>query len=290
MRVQGVVTMTESAIHDGTTLQLAPGIRAFVRAPNVVQFGSDATRTGMISTTAATEVASRINRLREARTYSTIVGLLAGPLGGPEAARSVVADLVSYRLLVPARRQCVLVLGNGALASQATRLLDEAGVHTRSAVRGESLTRFLLRQDSSHPVVAFDPSVLSPKLDPVLNQRKGPFVPVTQIDARVFVGPVCQPKKGPCPHCIRLYLLDRDPNWDLVTRSRPASAVPEALSAHAGAVAAALLAGRLAGVPDPPGVSAPPPGPGTTVVVDPYGPEQVRTTTLSPHSDCPVCF
>lgn len=273
-----------------TALTLAPGVRAFLRAPDIVQFGSDATRTGMITTPGAAEVARRINRLKDARTHATVVHMLADPLGGIAEAESLVADLISYRLLVPASKPVVLTLGHGLLAAHTNTLLAEAGVETRSAVGGESPAKFLLRSDSWLPLVVFGEIVRASKVDEALRQRKGPIVPVTHLDARVIVGPVWVPVKGPCTICARLYLLDRDPNWDVVVSNRPANVTPEPISAHAGAAAAAIIARRLAGVPDPPGVSAPAPGPGTTLVVDPFGPEPVRTATLPPHSRCPVCF
>ena len=119
--------------------------------------------------------------------------------------------------------------------------------------------------------------------------RHGPVLPVTQADARVVVGPVCA-RPGPCPLCARLYLLDRDANWDVVEQHVPFNAHGEAATAAAGAAFAAVALRRLAGVPDPPGVSAPAPTPGQLTVVDPFAPTPLATASVPPHPDCPVCF
>ena len=121
------------------------------------------------------------------------------------------------------------------------------------------------------------------------SNRSGAIVPVTQVDARVFVGPVAAPG-GPCPVCARHYHLDRDPNWNIVVERAPLAADTEAVSLAAGAAAAVLVARKLAGVPDPPGVGTGPVGPGHLVTVDPYGQVPVRAETLPPHPDCPSCY
>ena len=90
--------------------------------------------------------------------------------------------------------------------------------------------------------------------------------------------------------CVRLYLLDRDPNWPVVEQRAPLSVQGEPIAAAAGAAFAAVSLRRLAGVPDPPGVSAPKPDAGLLTVVDPFAPNPVSTATLPPHPDCAMCF
>mgnify|MGYP007009231550 FL=1 len=159
----------------------------------------------------------------------------------------------------------------------------------RTQARNEALSKFLLRGDTWVPVAAVNTTALLGELAALTRQRQGAVLPVTQVDARVVVGPVCA-RPGPCPLCVRLYLLDRDPNWPVVEQRAPLSVQGEPVAAAAGAAFAAVSLRRLAGVPDPPGVSAPKPDAGLLTVVDPFAPNPVSTATLPPHPDCAMCF
>ena len=82
----------------------------------------------------------------------------------------------------------------------------------------------------------------------------------------------------------------QDPNFDHVLESLPPAESVEPVVVAAAAAAVATVVGRLAGLPDPPGVSAPAPVAGDVVVVDPYSPAPVSLMRVTPHPDCPMCF
>lgn len=269
-------------------VRLAPGARPFLRAPDVIQFGADATRTGMITTPFAEQLVGLLDAVHEPATLHSVEKRLAAVLG-ETGARSLIADLASYRLLIPVLQPTVLVLGHDELTARTREIIERNGVTHRRPVRNEAVSKFLNRYSGEFPLAVVNTPQLTAPLVNASRVRPGPVVPVTQLDARVVVGPVCgQP--GPCVTCAHLYMCDRDPNWPRVAKRVPLDAHAQPLALHAGAAAAALLLCRLAGIPDPPGVSAPPPAPGTTVVVDPYAPQPVRRFTLGPHPDCPECF
>lgn len=275
-------------INNNSRVKLAQGAHPFLRADNVMQFGTDATRTGLVTTEHAKDVAALLGVLMRPRRLGWVLDQLA-ELIGAEAARSLVDDLVSYRVLVPATKPEVLLVGHGRLAAAVTARLRECGVDVRTQARNEPLSKFLLRADTWVPVTTVNTTALLGELAALTRQRQGPVLPVTQVDARVVVGPVCA-RPGPCPLCVRLYLLDRDPNWPVVEQRAPLSVQGEPIAAAAGAAAAAVSLRRLAGAPDPPGVSAPKPDAGLLTVVDPFAPTQVSTATLPPHPDCAMCF
>lgn len=275
-------------INEHTQVKLAGSAHPFLRAANVIQFGADATRTGLVTTDHAEDVAAVLATLLRPRQVSWVVDQLSALLGDA-AARSLVDDLVSYRILVPSTKLAVLLVGCGALTTSLATQLGESGLLVRTPARGEALSRFLLRTDRWLPVAAVNATAQLGELAALTRLRHGPVLPVTQADARVVVGPVCA-RPGPCPLCARLYLLDRDANWDVVEQHVPFNAHGEAATAAAGAAFAAVALRRLAGVPDPPGVSAPAPTPGQLTVVDPFAPTPLATASVPPHPDCPVCF
>lgn len=273
---------------DEARLQFAPGVRPFLRAPGVIQFGADATRTGMITTEHADKLLAELRKLARPRSTRAAVRGIGEHLG-EDAARSLVADLVAYRLLVPERGPQALVIGGGALTTKIHEVLAGAGVTVRSPMPHEAAATFLKRHDPWPPIVAVNCDKIAGELAGAARSRRGPLVPVTHLDARVLIGPVCA-APGPCPMCAQLYLLERDPNWDLVCGHMPGGTSPEPTSLSAGAALAALAVRRLAGVPDPPGVSGPMPAPGEVISVDPFAAVPVTRTNLSPHPGCPVCF
>ena len=251
--------------NEHTRVKLAGSAHPFLRAANVIQFGADATRTGLVTTDHAEDVAAVLATLLRPRQVSWVVDQLSALLGDA-AARSLVDDLVSYRILVPSTKPAVLLVGCGALTTSLATQLGESGLLVRTPARGEALSRFLLRTDRWLPVAAVNATAQLGELAALTRMRHGPVLPVTQADARVVVGPVCA-RPGPCPLCARLYLLGRDANWDVVEQHVPFNAHGEAATAAAGAAFAAVALRRLAGVPDPPGVSAPAPTPGQLTAV-----------------------
>lgn len=280
--------MTFDNLDGAAKVRLAPGARPFLRAPEVIQFGADATRTGMITTPFAEQIVGLIDAFHGPAPLRGLLTALAAVMG-EAGARSLIADMASYRLLIPAVQPTVLLIGRGELFTQTRELLERNGVAHRSPVRSETATRFVNRSSGSTPLALINMPHMATSLANAARKHPGPVVPVTQLDARVIIGPLSTPP-GPCTTCLHLYLCDRDPNWPRLVERVPLDAHTQPLALSAGAAATALVLGRLAGVPDPPGVSAPALTLGATVVVDPYAPQPVRHLELSPHPDCPVCF
>ncbi len=271
-----------------TKMQLADGCRPFMRTADVIQFGSDATRTGMISTPAAAKLLPLLESLERPKQMRGVVEMFARAVG-ESAAQSFVADLVSYRILVPVRQRRVLILGNCELSRHLREQLDAAGVEHRSPVRGESLGKFLLSNDPWMPLAIVNAPLKLAELAIEAKHRRGLILPVQQLDARVTVGPVCG-VGGPCLMCVHLHHMDRDPNWEKIAARVPFGGPADPAALGAGAAASAVVLRRLVGLPDPPGVSAPEPRPGTVTVVDPFGPEPVARAQVPQHPDCPLCF
>lgn len=270
------------------SVRLAPGVQVFERGPNVLQFGADATRTGLVRTPDAAAIVPVLRSCARPRRVDSLVAALAPHLDQP-AAESLVYDLMAYRILVPVARLKALAAGTGALAAETAKLLGSCGVEVRFPVREEPLARFLSRSGRTDPLIAFNTARQVGDVIAATRTWARPVVPVTHVDARVFIGPVAL-NSGPCAMCSHLYHIDRDGNWNHVVEHVAIDQHVEPLSLAAGAAAAALTVRRLLGVPDAPGVSAPPPGPGTLTIVDPFGPNPVTVTTVAPHPDCPVCY
>lgn len=269
-------------------VRFAPGVQVTQRGPNVLQFGADATRTGLVRAPDAASILPVLRSCGRPRRVDSLVGALAAHME-PQAAESLVHDLIAYRILVPAARLKVLATGAGPLASRTAELLSASGVEVRFPLREETLPRFMFRNGRDCPLIAFNSGRQVGDLVSAKRTLDRPFVPVTQVDARVFIGPIAA-ASGPCPMCAHLYHVDRDSNWNHVVDQVALDQYTEPLSLAAGAAAAALVVRRLLGVPDAPGVSAPPPGAGTLTIVDPFAPTPVAVTTLPQHPDCPVCY
>ena len=87
------------------------------------------------------------------------------------------------------------------------------------------------------------------------------------------------------------YLLERDPQWAAIAAAAPAGVRnPDPVVIQAGVAAAATMTRRICQLPDPPGVSAPDPRTGDTLLVDPFNRTPLKTLRLQPHPDCPLCF
>ncbi|WJY67516.1 hypothetical protein [Corynebacterium auris] len=277
---------------DSPIVQFAPGVTVVLRGPGTIQFGVDATRSGVIETPAAAELARTLQCLR----FPTRVELLA------ERARrecglsehdtaGLVAELISYRVLVAAAPSPAALIGRGPLAAAIRPLLTAARIPVRAPLRGESSERFLDGCDPTLPLAVVDELATATILAHAARRRTGPVLSASLIDARVFLGPLGSGPAGPCLECAHLYHTDRDANWPrIVRRVRDNPAPPDPLVVAAGAAAAAGIIRRLCGAPDPPGVSAPAPRRGSLVIVDPFGPAPVTHQTLAPHPACPMCY
>ena len=280
------------ALEGSTIIRFAPGATVFARGPGSLQFGADATRSGIVETPAAGPLAGVLRTLRSPTRLEWLVETARAECGlEPEEILSLVADLLSYRVLVTTPPSAALLVGRTPLGDALLSLLASARMQVRTPLRRESHERFLANSDRSLPLLVVDQLVSATHLAHLTRQRSGPIVPVSLVDARVFVGPVGMDRSGPCLHCAHLYHVDRDANWARVARAiRDNPPEPDPLVIAAGAAAAARVVRRICGAPDPPGVSAKHPARGLRLIVDPFGPEPEVQEELPPHPSCPVCY
>ncbi|WP_115685131.1 hypothetical protein [Corynebacterium senegalense] len=280
------------ALNGSTTLRFAPGATVIARGPASLQFGADATRSGIVETPAAPRLVPVLRALHTPTRLDRLIERAAADCGmTAEETTGLVADLVAYRVLLTDATPTALIIGRGPLAAALRPLLAAAGVRVRSPLHNEGPERFLAGSDDAAPLIVVDDLTTTAHLAHLTRNRGGAVLPVTLVDARVFAGPLSLGRGGPCLHCAHLYHLERDANWPAVLRLiRDARPLPDPLVVSAGAAAVARLARRLSGAPDPPGVSADYPARGTRVVVDPFGPVPWAAETLRPHPRCPVCY
>lgn len=277
-------------IHGHTRVQLAHGVSVIQRGPNMLQFGLDATRTGVIETPVAAELRPLLDGCRTPTRVAKLDEALQAHIDA-EAARSLVADLLSYRILVPADRPQVAMLGTSAVAKATAGILEDGGVTVRSPLRRESDMAFLAGMHQWVPLAVVDTLSRAQQAAFVVKQRTGPVLPVSAVDARVFVGPLHLGVGDACLNCLHLHLIDRDAGWEHAVATVPGGNLrPDPVVVAAGATVAATQLRRLAGVPDPPGVSAPPPVAGQVTVVDPFAPQPIAAIAVAQHPRCRVCF
>ena len=273
-----------------SVIQLAMGVQVLSRGPHALQFGLDATRSGIIEVGNSRAVAAALDSLATPQPLTKIVRRLGASMG-TDAAHSLIQDLIAYRVLVEVSRPEVLLLGTSALASTLAETLRASGIHVCSPEPTQPLSRFLFDAPSPLPLIIVDQAHRARELAAYNRHRTGPVIPVLQIDARVLVGPYAAGVEGPCLICREHYLLERDPQWTAIAAAAPAGVRnPDPVVIQAGAVAAATMARRICQLPDPPGVSAPEPRTGDTLLVDPFNRTPLKTLRLQPHPDCPLCF
>lgn len=268
-------------VNTWSLVQLAKGSTVFQRGPNLVQFGLDATRTGIIETACAADLVLLLRATHNPISTHHLISALA-ELIGYDAARSLTADLVSYRILVPAESRHIALIGASPLAKQLSDFL---------ATCGFTVSANLESTDSWVPLVAVDQLAHASAVARMARHRAGAAVPVTQIDSRVIIGPIRFASTDPCLACANAHFEDIDVLWrDTLAENTPGSADPDPVVAAAGVAAAATVIRRVSGIPDPPGVSAQPVSPGEMVVIDPFGPRPVTTREIAPHPRCRVCY
>lgn len=276
---------------ESTLLAYAPGVRPYARDERAVQFGLDATRSGIVELPAAD--ALRVLRTLSAPTpLADIVSGLSkvGELDA-QSAREIVNDLVAFRILVPRPAATALVVGRSELTSRIIESLSESGMTVRSPLREQSLGSFLARHAAHAPVFLVDQLAHAEPLARSLRHHGGWIVPCSLIESRVRIGPLAHAGIGPCPMCTQLHDVDRDEAWHTIAAALPAG--PESVDstvAAAGAAMATVIARRIVRIPDPPGVAAPAPAVGDIAHIDPFGSPTITMSQQSRHARCPVCF
>ncbi len=286
--VTGIQSVTDSGAMVGQ-LQLAPGAHVFLRGPRAVQFGLDATRAGVVETPSAPAIAAALLSTRRPTTRSLVEQQLTQAGLSTPAARSLLDDLLAYRILRPTPRAAVVLLGRGRLAEATAELLRASRVTVRSPLRGESELAYLAGSDLDAPILVVDRLAHARTMAPLLTRFARTWLPGAIVDARGIVGPLHLNGAGPCPLCVELHRTDADARWHRVVTQLPggpAAPDPVVVAATAAHLTSAALA--LSGVPEPPGTPRRAPAPGQVIEVDPY--TRDRRHRLSTHPRCPVCF
>lgn len=280
----------------GEMLKLSDAARIVVRPGPAIQFGVDATRSGVVDSIAPQQVGGVVKALAAARG-----GLPAGQIrslltrGGLSelAAQSLLHELTEYGILqvLPRTQPRVAVLGRGPLATAISELLEASGCTVRRPLRGETDSKFLRMLSGEVPLVAVDKLAHARPLAPaVRNGLRTVFLPVQLIDGHGLVGPVANWSSGPCPLCTQLHRTDVDPAWPQLLTQLPGSSpagAPVTIAATAAQATAIVL--QVVGLDSPAlGTAKREWIPGTMVQVEPFS--GGREFVVEQHRHCPLCF
>ncbi|RNE48727.1 hypothetical protein C5L39_05285 [Corynebacterium alimapuense] len=261
----------------------------FLRGRDAVQFGLDATRAGIIETTHAPMIVATLLSANRPRSQAELLSGLCTAGLSAEAARSLIDDLLAYRILIPCAQHSVIVLGRGPLAETTSTVLRNSGVVVRSPIRGESEFSYLASAEVNAPVLVIDRLAHAKAMAPMLTRFARTWLPGAVIDRRGLVGPVRIADRGPCPLCLDLHRTDTDAYWHRVVTQLPGGpSTPDAVVVAATAAQLAVWALNLLQIPSPAGVADLVLAPGSLLNVDPFG--SSSRATLTTHPRCPVCF
>ncbi|WP_156230247.1 hypothetical protein [Corynebacterium occultum] len=271
-------------------LMLAPGAHVFLRGAGALQFGVDATRAGVIETEKAPGLATTMLAARQpvkARELERRINALGF---SPAASKSILADLVAYRILIRPPGGTLIMLGRSPLAQQARALAEAAGISVRAPLRGESEYSYLSHAEVEAPVLVVDRLAHSRTMAPLLARFAHTWVPAAILDGRGLIGPLRIKGRGPCPMCLDLHRAETDGRWYPTLSQLPGGPPrPDPLTLAATAAKLIALAQRLSGRDlTPPGAPRTSLSPGLILEVDPHSEDS--SGVLEPHRRCPVCW
>ena len=282
-------------------LQLNPAASLLFRSRVDIQFGLDTTRTAVVTfptQACATSTVTFLASTRQPASRQDIINGLTRCGNKKETAYALVEDLIAFRVLVPTSPPVEMALvGSGGLATAVQELMPADIIHLRTSGPSETDSRFLARVPAGIPIILLDALVEAPTHTLVLSKKTNTIVQGYVLDGRGFAGPIMVDGDGPCPLCVELYRIDRDPRWRmLVAQSlvRKGARDPLILASTAAHIVALSL--RAAGIRvaqpgagnffhDPPSPAIP----GEFVVVDPYS-LTLTHEVMKPHPHCPACF
>ncbi|MHA2788295.1 hypothetical protein ACXZ66_03965 [Corynebacterium sp. S7] len=273
-------------------LVLASGVNIILRDATHIQFGLDATRTGVLESPLAPELAELLHTLSTPIARPLAAEEFAVRTGADRAEiESLFDELLSYKVLIPPNGRTVYLVGSSPLAVEISGQLHDLGFRVRRPTRGETDNAFLAQIDPANPVLLVDRLAHSRSLAPALTRLAPNAVPVTIFDHRALVGPARIAGHGPCLLCLQLGLTKIDERWHHVSAQLPGGPlrVDPTVIAVAAAEAVAFVR-RLIDEQIPPGIVVKRLRPGDYVLLDPFV-EPAREVGAMPQSEvCPVCL
>lgn len=279
----------------GGLVRLTPAARIVVRPGPALQFGIDARTCGIIDDFAPEATGGLVTAFQRARSplpRDTLTSNLVRAGLGEAAAASLLADLTAYGVIVavPDSPPHVAILGRNTLASATAELLEAAGCVTRRPLRGETDKRFLWHLEPDVPLVVADRWAHGRTLAPLVRKRgDAPCLPIALVDGTCVIGPLDIAGRGPCPMCLDLYRIGKDPQWNAITAQIPAASTPNALLVALGSALAASVILSLVGLGHPaPGSRPKQYPPGWQLTHAPFG--DATEEIIQPHPRCPLCF
>lgn len=269
---------------------LAPGAHVFLRGAGALQFGVDATRAGVIETEKAPGLATAMLAARSPVRAGELERRFSALGFSAAAAKSILADLIAYRVLITPPGGTLILLGRSALAQQTRSLAEAAGMSVRAPLRGESEYSYLANAAVDVPVLVIDRLAHSRTMAPLLSRFARTWIPAAILDGRGLIGPLRVRGQGPCPLCLDLHHAERDGRWYPTLSQLPGGPPrPDPLTLAATAARLIALAQRLCGREQaPPGAPSLPLSPGLLLEVDPHSGQVSQV--VEPHPRCPVCW
>lgn len=286
--------LQKSQIHeDEPTLAMAPGVNIIARDDSAIQFGLDAARSGVIVVDNAHTVVKLLRSVPPICRRANIVAALGGA-GVPEAAAGAVVDeLLAFGIWRPTRAtDPIILIGSTPLARDIGAGLWSDGFKVRSpgdSSTTASLNRYIASQPADVPVIIVDMLHRAHPLSVNLKAHMDTWLPVTQFDHRVLLGPLHKNGSGPCLLCLNLYRSEVDPLWpDIVTRAHHRLTATDPLVSSTAVAQIVAVARALVGRPPLHGTTPVRWTVGDYLDVDMFSGNQ--RTVLTRHPRCPVCF
>lgn len=257
--------------HDGVPLRIDPRLPLVWRSPDSLQIGVDRPPVVMTGVTNAQE---RLLAALVGGTSRTALALIADAAAIPAADVDALLSILAPALLprpVPADPDGVVVTGMGLAADRIRFALDERG---------------LLRTAESHsPALAVIVShyVTVPSERGEWLRRDIAHLPVVLGDEAVRLGPVVEPGRTACLHCLDLHRRDDDHAWPAIASQlwgRRSSLDTGLLASEVTAQVMRLVDARLAGTPTESATS--------TSIDAATGSRTTRVWTVHPECGCAV--
>lgn len=263
-----------------THVFLAPSVSIVRRNQSAIQFGLDATRSGVMEVDSAELADALAQVLRDISApvpLSALVGQLRGAGIAGAAVFSLIDDLLAYGILRELTQRTVLVLGRGSLHGIIVDLLEAAGFTARTQLRHDSDAAFLDR-DPVAPVIVINRFIHDPQLAARLAQRAPTVLSAMLIDAHGVIGPARTGGAGPCLMCVELARVGVDKQWHTLVRQQPRG------PANPDPVVEAAVAARVTGLLHSNVLEV-----GTIEEIDPYA-GTITRRIMRQHPLCPVCW